>query len=286
MDTWVLAYYCIEAKKNIDSIIYIEDNKKLLSHISLKNRIDTTRNSFYISCCVVVDNVFKNNSKKKELKQENMIINRLFHERDKNSAHKDKNYEEVDYIDIKQIISEMKVQLETVVKVCSSKLPSNLTLTYVSHDRELFRLANGVTATMEQKIENTKYTPKKKNYEYSETSTKQIINHFDELKNIPDNKKGDYVILIRNGINPEEGVQERQDSCILINQFYNENMWVNIDEDIFEIIKEMRKIGIMDRYGIITKEFPKDPVLQNKFLQFTKKYPINQIVEYLNKKNF
>lgn len=279
MDTWVLAYYCIEAKKNIDSIIYIEDNKKLLSHISLKNRIDTTRNSFYISCCVVVDNVFKNNSKKKELKQENMIINRLFHERDK-------NYEEVDYIDIKQIISEMKVQLETVVKVCSSKLPSNLTLTYVSHDRELFRLANGVTATMEQKIENTKYTPKKKNYEYSETSTKQIINHFDELKNIPDNKKGDYVILIRNGINPEEGVQERQDSCILINQFYNENMWVNIDEDIFEIIKEMRKIGIMDRYGIITKEFPKDPVLQNKFLQFTKKYPINQIVEYLNKKNF
>ncbi len=286
MDTWELAYYCIEAKKNIDSIIYIEDNKKLLSHIPLRNRIYSIRNNFYISCCVVVDNVFKNNSKKKELKQENAIINRLFHERDKNSAHKDKNYEAVDYVDIKQIISEMKVQLEMVVKVCSSRLPNNLTLTYVSHDRELFRLANGVTVAMEQKIENTKYIPEMKNYEYSETSMKQIINHFDELKNIPDNKKKDYVILIKNGINPEEGVQERQDSCILINQFYGENMWVNIDENIFEIVKEMRKIGIMDRYGVITREFPKDPVLQNKFLQFMNKYPINQVVEYLNKKSF
>lgn len=276
MNDWELAYYCIEAKKNIDSIIYIEDNKTMLSHISLKNRIDTIRNNFYISCCVVLDNVFKNKNRKKELKKENAVIDRLFHERDKNSAHKDKSYEAIDYTDIKQIISEMKVQLEMVIEICSNKLPDVLTLNYISHDRELFRLANGVTAVMEQEIESTKYTPKNESYEHSRTSVKKIINHFDELKTIPDNKKEDYVIIIKNGINPEEGIQERQDSCILINQFYGENMWLNIDGKLFEITKEMKKIGLMNKYGVIIKEFPKDPILYNKLFDFKEKYPIDK----------
>ena len=42
MTKWQLARYLIEAKKNIDTLLYIKENQKLLGNIDLRARIAAT----------------------------------------------------------------------------------------------------------------------------------------------------------------------------------------------------------------------------------------------------
>ena len=49
LNKWELARYLIDAKKSVDSIIFIEDNKPALLNIGIKNEIDHLRQEFYIN---------------------------------------------------------------------------------------------------------------------------------------------------------------------------------------------------------------------------------------------
>lgn len=94
MTKWEFARYLIDAKKCVDSVLYIFINAEELRYIDLRKKINEIRNEFYIKCCVVIDKYIENSKqKKKGLCNTDEIINSLYYERDKNSAHKDEKYQ-------------------------------------------------------------------------------------------------------------------------------------------------------------------------------------------------
>ena len=138
LSEWELARYVIDAKKCIDSIMFISDNLSKLRHIDIKKRTNSIRNEFFINCCIILDDTF--GKCKKELCNSDEVIKSLYYERDKNTAHKDINYKAKIYKSFREMIIDMKCQLKHLKKVCKDYLPVELTLDFVSHDKELFRL--------------------------------------------------------------------------------------------------------------------------------------------------
>ena len=65
MTKWELARYLIDAKKCVDSIMYIDENLAALRNIGVREKVDSKRRELYINCCVILDKVFP--KKKKEL---------------------------------------------------------------------------------------------------------------------------------------------------------------------------------------------------------------------------
>ena len=55
MKKWELARYLIDAKKSVDSILYISKHADQLRYYDLRELIDGKRNTFYINCCAVID---------------------------------------------------------------------------------------------------------------------------------------------------------------------------------------------------------------------------------------
>lgn len=122
-------------------MLYISDNIKRIKNLSIKEKVSLTRDKFYINCCVILD-AYINNRKnlKKELCKSDEIVNHLYYERDKHSAHKDGKYTSKDYESLKEIAEEMKTEIEHVKDVCSTILPDIVTLQFVSYDGDLFRM--------------------------------------------------------------------------------------------------------------------------------------------------
>lgn len=249
MKEWELARYLIDAKKNIDSIMYINQNIDELSFINIKDRIRAIQTHFYLNLCYVLDDVYSNGRKKEICKNE--IIDSIYIERDKDKAHKDKNYKKNKNHSIKETISIMKNQISEVRKVCDRKLPSILTLDFVPHDKELFRIVHGLNKSEEEKIKQKKY----KNILIEGNNTKKIFDDTEDIKNINSNEIADYAVLMKDGINIYEGIQERQDACINLNVLFNGNLWVEFNEKNKKIIEELVENGLIDEYGMpITKE--------------------------------
>ena len=98
MKSWETARYLIDAKKDVDSIIFICENQKRVPITIIKDYVERTKNDFYINCCNVLDEYaeqkgyFNTADSKKAFKHSSDIIERIYHERDKNSAHIDDKY--------------------------------------------------------------------------------------------------------------------------------------------------------------------------------------------------
>ena len=90
VEKWQLAQSLIDAKKIIDSLIYISENIKSVSNLNIHSKIKSMSKEFYIHLCVILDRAFL--GKKKSICETDEIVERIYYERDKNSAHKDKNY--------------------------------------------------------------------------------------------------------------------------------------------------------------------------------------------------
>lgn len=90
MTKWGLARYIIDAKKCIDGLSFISMHIKELSNISIHERRENLRQKFYLTICVVLEEASP--KEKKDFCKKDSIVRRIFCERDKNSAHKDKNY--------------------------------------------------------------------------------------------------------------------------------------------------------------------------------------------------
>lgn len=265
MNKWELTRYLIDAKKCVDSIIYIDNNSLIIKNINIRKKVNERRDEFYIKCCVVLDNNYKKTKHKRKICCEDEIIRGLYYERDKNSAHKDPDYKGSKYNSYAELVSVMKKQILHVRELCKEILPTNITLDFVPHDDDLFRLIHGLTAEKEEEISNVKYPFKETSNKNDDSSTNvKIFQDTEDIRDIEESEIRDYGVLIENGINNYEGLQKRQDACIKINVLQGKNMWTTANMEAFDIFKQLKEIGFLNEYNIPNMNLLFNPDIKEK----------------------
>lgn len=136
------------------------------------------------------------------------------------------------------MIETMKHQIQKVLVVCKDSLPNNITLDFVSHDKELFRLIYGITAEKEEEIKHRKYPEYGKTPQSGDFITKKIFQEAEDIRTIKN--KNEYAVIIENGINFYEALQNRQDACIKINVLYNLETWCSFNQESFSKIQNSK----------------------------------------------
>lgn len=264
MKKWELARYLIDAKKCVDSVLYISKHGARLQYYGLRELIDGKRNTFYINCCAVIDKtVAPKTSDKRTLCANDQIVNLLYQERDKNSAHKDDDYIPQTFEKIEEIASQMKEQIIHIRELCRDHLPKEITLDFVPHDKALFRAVHKLLADDEEKILQKKYPFRNTAVlEGENTQSFTILHDTLDLRSISEEARKEYCVLFTNGINLYESVQERQDSSIRVNLLYNLNMWCSVSEENLKKYQELVQLGIYDDFDM-PQPLPKDPILAN-----------------------
>ncbi len=246
MNKWEVARYLIDAKKNIDSIMYINKNIYELNNIDVNLKIRDVMRSFYLNLSYVLDEKYDTRDKKQSICRNNKIIESIYYERDKDKAHKDSNYKRTKYDSIEEIIESMKKQIFEVRKKCEDIIAKEVTLDFVPHDKELFRIVNGINREKEDKICRKKYFISDSLNENN--ITRKIFYDTEELKE--NREKDKYAVIMKDGINIYEGIQERQDACIKVNVLNNTNIWVQFNSKSKKKIEKLIKTGLVNKYGI------------------------------------
>jgi len=246
MNKWEVARYLIDAKKNIDSIMYINKNIYELNNIDVNLKIRDVMRSFYLNLSYVLDEKYDTRDKKQCICRNNKIIESIYYERDKDKAHKDSNYQRTKYDSIEEIIETMKKQIFEVRKKCEDIIAKEVTLDFVPHDKELFRIVNGINREKEDKICRKKYFISDNLNENN--ITRKIFYDTEELKE--NREKDKYAVIMKDGINIYEGIQERQDACIKVNVLNNTNIWVQFNSKSKKKIEKLIKTGLVNKYGI------------------------------------
>lgn len=246
MNKWEVARYLIDAKKNIDSIMYINKNIYELNNIDVSLKIRNVMQSFYLNLSYVLDEKYNTRDKKQSICRNNKIIESIYYERDKDKAHKDSNYQRIKYDSIEEIIESMKKQIFEVGKKCEDIIAKGVTLDFVPHDKELFRIVNGINREKEDKICRKKYFISDSLNENN--ITRKIFYDTEELKE--NREKDKYAVIMKDGINIYEGIQERQDACIKVNVLNNTNIWVQFNSKSKKKIEKLIKNGLVNKYGI------------------------------------
>lgn len=250
---WETARYLIDAKKDIDSIIFMRDNLFQISEEIRREYVARIRDHFFIRSCVVLDR-YVNCSKisKKELCSKFPIVENLYYERDKNSAHSDDNYQMKEYETLDEMILEMKCQIKQVKSVCSDILPENITLDFVSHDKVLFRLLHGIDYKKEEKLKDIKHSNRRQGFaRFSNlVDSKKILNDIKEIRSLTESQKNEYAVELNAGLNALEGLQNRQDFAIQVNVTFNQNMWVYLNENDLHNYIMLKRTGFLDKYDI------------------------------------
>lgn len=251
MTKWEIARYLIDAKKCVDSVMFIARHKKALSNISIRKKTQDILQEFYIKCCVVLDNSLSSKERGR-LKKENSIIEAIYYERDKDKAHKDTDYKKQKFDTLVELSVCMKKQLVEVRKVCKKNLPTVLTLDFVPHDHELFRMVHSITPEKEEEIYRKKYPSYEKNQKQKDIYDKLVIDFKDteDLRDIPSDERERYGVAMNNGINFYEGVQNRQDACIRVNTLFNEDIWCYIGLNAIEMLRLLHEHGFMGEFDI------------------------------------
>lgn len=247
MNEWELARYLIDAKKDIDTLLFIKLYFDKISNLDLKEKINKIQMDFYIKLCVILDNIINKREKKKRC-EGNRIINGIYYERDKDKAHKDSDYIKKEYTSFNDIIKCMKTQIDEVKILANNKLPTILTLDYVPHDKELFRFVFGITKDKEEKVNKKKYSSKE--IEESQSIIKQVFTNTEDIKYISEERRKEYAVIMKNGINFFEGIQERQDACIKINVLYKLNCWCKFHEKSINKWISLKQSGFIDDFDI------------------------------------
>lgn len=231
MNEWQLARYLIDAKKCIDSLLYINHNFKKLNNLDLREIIESKLRHFYINLCIIIDYSYKKKDLS-EIKKNDEVIRKIYYERDKNYAHKDENYQKEDFLKLNNLINRLKKELNYCFVKCKDKLPKDISIDYVSYDKNLFRFVNQISPQLEQKIHELMYKKEK-------VIGGQLFKVFDDTEDIKEiEDKSKYAVIVNNGLTLKEGLQNRQDFCIKVNVLHKENMWCSIKENFNEIIEK------------------------------------------------
>lgn len=268
MDKWELSRYVLDAKKSVDTMLYLSENVEKLSMIDIREEINEVKRKFYVNVCIVLDKCFP--KQKKEICKES-IIKAVYYERDKNYAHKDDNYNSKEYSSIYEITDEIKKQLQYVVHYCENYLPKAITLDFIAFDSKLFRIVNGTTKEIEEQVLNFKHPGrgKKMNISKEDTKTFKVFSDTEDIKKIPQNERNQYATIFSVGICMEETMQHLQDSAVKTNVLYGTNIWVSINQKQLGKILKMRKLGLLDVYDI--PYMPKDKEDELRIMELLKK---------------
>lgn len=300
MQKWECARYFIDAKKNIDSLMYISLNLSKLSNIDVQEKCDDLRQKFYINVCIVLDEAFPN--KKKEICKNDDVIKRIYYERDKNAAHKDKEYQSRKYNSLGEEIEDKKTELIHVLQICKDVLPENITLDFVPHDKELFRLVHRLNSEIERDANMIKYPlsvfhsyqlskegrhvfkafdteeqdrrmAKTFGYDYDDVVASRLsLTDTDDVREISEQEEKRLEVIKINGINSYEGLQNRQDSCIEMNISHNQNVWCPFNKKYFDMIDELKAIGFYDGLEMSHIEIFRDDAKREKVMEILEKY--------------
>ena len=267
MTQWELARYLIDAKKCVDSLIFISDNISGLHNINLREKCDNVRQKFYINLCVVLDETL--GKKKKEICKNDNVIGRIYYERDKNSAHKDSSYRPRKYSSLQEEVGDKKKEILHTRQCCKECLPEVITLDFVSHDKELFRIVHRLNAQIEQDANLIKYpmsvfhsyqlseegrhvfkafdtekqdreTERMFRYDYDKMIERMPLSSVDDIKEMTEEEKRRSAVIVENGINSYEGLQNRQDFCIQSNILFKQDMWVSLSENSLKMVEELK----------------------------------------------
>ncbi|MBK1809704.1 hypothetical protein JHL18_03500 [Clostridium sp. YIM B02505] len=251
MDKWEISRYLIDAKKSVDTILYLYKYGDKVSMINIREKVRETRRKFYINGCIVLDKCFH---KTKKQICENEIIKSIYYERDKDAAHKDDKYMKKQYSSLMEMAEDMKIQVQSIREVCKDFLPDNLTLDFLVFDSELFRLANGVDKEMETKIWNAKFPSNNSGKDVVEGERFNMFSDTEDIKQIAEAEKKKYATVLSCGICMEETMQSLQDGCIKTNVLYKQDMWVSISQESLNAIFRLRELGFIDKFDL-----PREP---------------------------
>lgn len=259
MSKWEIAQSLIDAKKAIDSLLFISNNIVKIGNLDIRSKTKALNDTFYISLCVVLDRAL--GKIKKAVCEEDSIVGRIYYERDKHAAHRDKSYKKRAYNSLIDEIEEKKSEIQHVRELCSDVLPSEITLDFVPHDRDLFRQIYHITPDKEEEIKKKKHPNYNRHNDCCDVNAKSynILYDIEEVGNLSEAERSDYCVVMEAGLTSYEGVQSRQDACIRMNVLYNLNIWVSTNYGVLERIEEMKRIGLLDEF-----EIPKTPSKKNK----------------------
>lgn len=235
MKPWDLARYLIDAKKCVDSILFINNNIEKLKHLDIRELVNLYCDRFYIRCCVVLDKtVAKTGKNKRYLCNINEVINQIYIERDKNSAHKDEDYCSKN-TKIFKIIEMLQQQINEVKLVCKDHLPDALSFDFVPHDKVLFRLIYKInTPEKEEQIKKIIHPLYSKEFiSEKDKNIKQykILYDTEDIRQIKEDERSDYAVILDAGLNSYEELQNIQDAFIKINVLHNQNMWYGLEQN-------------------------------------------------------
>ena len=236
---WEIARYLIDGKKAIDSIMFISENIENLKNLNLRNIVYEKLETFYVKIRVVYDKSFTKLEKKK-LIEEDDIYKATIYETDKNYAHKDEDYEVKKLEDLKCLIEVLKKQLVHCREICSKSLPNVITLDFIPYDHDMFRIVNGITPKREEILEKILFTKEENNVSNEQTKDLKVFEDTEDIKLV--NNIKEYGVIIKNGINFFEMLQNRQDACIKFNVLFNQDIWCNVNRNLIEIEKQFEMI--------------------------------------------
>lgn len=241
---WELARYLIDAKKNVDTVLFIERHSKEFGKFP-HSELKAAKHEFCNSASNVLDNLGQPRLKQ-ELKLNDDLIEMLYYERDKNVSHKDTDYEKINFNS-----TLMKNILRHVKRISNKNLPKEVTLNFLNWDSILFRQIKGITKQKEEEIKKRKYS---KNTSIINANNQafpvRVLNDIEKpLKNT--DKQDNDAIIVEDGLTTEEQIQNRQDSCISSNLRFDINSWAILDENSNIIWEKYKTMGLIDEYNII-----------------------------------
>ena len=120
-------------------------------------------------------------------------------------------------------------------------------------------MVHSITADKEEEIKKLKYPL----YNNAPSATddpqaiiKTVFHDTEDIRDIPEEQRDQYAVVLENGINMFEGLQERQDACIRINVLFDQNIWCSItDKDVERLIR-FTKLGLLNIFSIPTLPDP------------------------------
>lgn len=238
MKKWQIAGYLIESKKCVDSLMFIDEYIDSLKNLDLYNLMEEKVQKLYINLRAIYDKCL-NNSEKTELKDKDKIYTETFYHRDKKYAHKDDNYQKKEYKSRSELIEDLKEKVVHCFEICRNKLPKEITLDFIPYDKNSYRLIKNITPEREEFLKRVLYDSTERNAKEKAKEYK-VFNDMEDINSIKNTDE--YAVLMENGINLYEGLQNRQDACIRINVLHDLNIWCKANDNLAISEKEYETV--------------------------------------------
>lgn len=239
MNKWQLARYLIDAKKCIDSILFIAENIKELRNLNTRDIVDDRLRKFYINVKVLYDKSFTIHERK-QLNKTDDVFRSTCLERDKNYAHKDEDYISPDFEYLKAIADVLTERLNHCFYLCRDSLPKEVTLDYIDYDHDLYRFIHKIDYEKEETLMKSQHPgyAETKGVPLGEQSiTKKVFYDTEDIRKI--DNPDEHTVIMKSGLTIREGIQEMQDSCIRINVLFNQNIWGSPKMEVIIKLKKM-----------------------------------------------